>query len=119
MIVVSHVCAEIKNSWRSTWVSKSVFRLKQYDQDNYDVAIAYAGIPVDPDQYTYWHSTQTNGNITHLNNSRIDKLLEEGRQLFDPIERKQTYLDFQRYLLEESPAIFLSYPTVYNISKTD
>ncbi len=111
---------EIKNSWSEHLdLEVSISIENSIDQDNYDVAIAYAGIPVDPDQYTYWHSTQTNGNITHLNNSRIDKLLEEGRQLFDPIERKQTYLDFQRYLLEESPAIFLSYPTVYNISKTD
>ncbi len=109
---------DIKNAWsENLGIEVSISIENRIDPDNYDTAIAYAGIPTDPDQYNYWHSTQQSTNITHLNNSRIDKLLEEGRQLFDPIQRKQTYLDFQRYLLEESPAIFLSYPTVYNLSK--
>ena len=56
-------------------------------------------------------------NITHLNNSRIDKLLEQGRQTFDQQARKQIYYDFQKYLLEESPAIFIKFPTTYNISR--
>jgi len=43
--------------------------------------------------------------------------LEEGRQTFDTQERKRIYFDFQRYLLEESPAIFISYPTFYNITR--
>jgi peptide/nickel transport system substrate-binding protein len=56
-------------------------------------------------------------NLTKINNSRIDKLLEEGRQTFDLQKRKEIYFDFQKYLLEESPVIFLSYPTTYFISR--
>ncbi|MFA5795842.1 MAG: hypothetical protein WC885_01540, partial [Candidatus Shapirobacteria bacterium] len=75
------------------------------------------GIPADPDQYTFWHSTQEKTNITHLNNSRIDKLLEEGRLTFNLQDRKKIYLDFQKFLLEESPVIFISYPTIYSVSR--
>ena len=55
--------------------------------------------------------------ITKLNNPRIDKLLEEGRQTNDQIERKKIYQDFQTYLLEEVPAIFLYYPTTYTVTR--
>jgi peptide/nickel transport system substrate-binding protein len=87
------------------------------DLNNFDAILAFGQIPVDPDQFTYWHSTQSQTNVTKLNNPRIDKLLEEGRNSFDLIERKQIYQDFQRYLLEESPAIFLEFPTTYTISR--
>ncbi len=108
---------DIKSAWNSTLgITVSISIVGSFDTDNYDVILAYGGIPTDPDQYQFWHSTQKT-NITKENNSRIDKLLEEGRLTFDPVERKKIYLDFQRYLLEESPAIFLSYPTVYSISR--
>jgi ABC-type transport system substrate-binding protein len=61
----------------------------------------------DPDQYLFWHSTQTKTNLTQTNNPKIDKLLEEGRQTFDQQERKKIYQEFQKILLEECPAIFL------------
>lgn len=73
--------------------------------------------PLDPDQYTLWHSTQTGTNITKLNNSRIDKLLEDGRLELDRQERRKIYLDFQRFIVEESPAIFLYNPTLTTVTK--
>lgn len=109
----------IKDSWQKILNIKVEISIEnQLDSQNYQAVLAYGGIPHDPDQYPFWHSTQNKTNLTHLNNSRIDKLLEEGRQITDPIERKKIYYDFQRYLLEESPAIFLSYPTVYTITRT-
>lgn len=108
---------EIKSVWnQSLGVSATISIENQIDKKNYDVILAYADIPTDPDQYLFWHSTQSS-NITNLNNSRLDKLLEEGRTTFDNQERKRIYLDFQKFLLEESPAIFLSYPTVYTINR--
>lgn len=106
----------IKQAWDSILGLKTeITVVNQLDPDNYDVVLAYGNIPTDPDQYIFWHSTQLKTNITKLNNPKIDKLLEEGRQLFDQQERRRVYRDFQRTLLEESPAIFLSYPTTYNI----
>ena len=110
---------EIKNSWQSILnIRTGVSVENQINTNNFDVLLAYGSIPQDPDQYSFWHSTQQS-NITKLNNPKIDKLLEEGRQSFDIQERKQIYLEFQKSLLEESPAIFLYYPTTYSISKTN
>jgi len=109
---------KISTSWQEILGIKTTITIEDHiNTQNYDAVLAYSGIPSDPDQYSFWHSTQTETNITHLNNSRIDKLLEEGRVQTDMVERKTTYLDFQKFLLEESPAIFLSYPTSYKFSR--
>jgi ABC-type transport system substrate-binding protein len=114
-----NLAEEIKSSWETTFgVPISINIENQINLDNYDVLLTYGAITQDPDQYLFWHSTQTNTNITKLNNARIDKLLEEGRQQNDQIERKKIYQEFQTFLLEESPAVFLSYPTVYTITRS-
>lgn len=74
-------------------------------------------VPKDPDQYSIWHSTQASGNISNYTNQRIDKLLEDGRVELNLEERKRIYLDFQRFLLEDSPAAFLYYPKTYTITR--
>jgi peptide/nickel transport system substrate-binding protein len=112
------VAEEIKKSWQdSLGITVSISIENQINLDDYDTLLTYGAITKDPDQYLFWHSTQTNTNITKLNNPRIDKLLEEGRQTTDQIERKKIYQEFQTYLLEESPAVFLYYPTVYTINR--
>lgn len=83
----------------------------------YQALLAVFDVPDDPDQYSIWHSTQTRTNLSRYSNPRIDKLLEDGRTEIDTQTRKQTYFDFQRYLVEDSPAIFLYYPTLYNIER--
>lgn len=111
----------IKQAWEKI-LSIKVDVLSSVNQSvnlaEYDAILAYGSILIDPDQFSFWHSTQTQqNNITHLNNPRIDKLLEEGRNTFDLIERNKIYQDFQRYLLEESPAIFLEFPVTYTINR--
>jgi peptide/nickel transport system substrate-binding protein len=109
---------EIKKNWQEILnIKTNIVIENRINQDNYDVILSYGGIPIDPDQYHFWHSTQKETNLTKINNSRIDKLLEEGRQTFDLQKRKEIYFDFQKYLLEESPVVFLSYPTTYFISR--
>jgi len=84
---------------------------------NFQAFLATVDIPKDPDQYSLWHSTQTGTNISKYNNPRIDKLLEDGRTELDQETRKKIYIDFQRFLIEDSPAIFLYHPTFYTISR--
>ncbi len=43
-------------------------------------------------------------------NSNADKLLEESRQILDPIERTKKYEDFEKILVEDAPAVFLYSP---------
>lgn len=113
------VAEDIKKSWESVLGLKTnISIINQIDTDNFDAILTYGSIPHDPDQYLFWHSTQIGkSNLTKLNDSRIDKLLEDGRFAIDQIERKSIYQDFQKYLLEESPAIFLSYPNTYTITR--
>ncbi len=85
--------------------------------NDYDIFLSKTIIPTDPDQYSFWHSTQTNTNITSISNPLIDRLLEDGRQTVNNQERKSIYAEFQKTLLEESPVIFLYYPTIYSISR--
>lgn len=73
-------------------------------------------VPNDPDQYVLWHSS-TEQNITKFNNMRIDKLLEDGRKTTNLDERKKIYTDFQKYLLDESPATFLYFPYEYELRR--
>src|SRR3989344_3430606 len=70
----------------------------------------------DPDQYTLWHTGQS-GNITNYRNLRIDKLLEDGRRIYDKEERRKIYADFQKYLLDDMPVIFLYFPYTYSLSR--
>lgn len=72
--------------------------------EGYQLFLTTFNIPVDPDQYAYWHSTQTT-NVSHLSNEKLDKLLEDGRTTLDQNERKQIYTEFQRVFAEELPAI--------------
>jgi peptide/nickel transport system substrate-binding protein len=83
--------------------------------DNFQVLLVAQAIPLDPDQYNLWHSTREATNLTRLNNPRIDKLLEDGRKTYDLQSRIKIYLDFQKYLVEESPVAFLFYPESYTI----
>lgn len=106
---------KIKAAWDKLGITTEV-RVINFPPADYQALLAVHQIPPDPDQYTLWHSTQGT-NITKLQNPKIDKLLEDGRKTQDLFERKEIYQDFQRFLLEESPAAFLFYQTTSTISR--
>ncbi|MFH1601848.1 MAG: ABC transporter substrate-binding protein [Candidatus Shapirobacteria bacterium] len=109
---------KIKDNWEKELGIKVNLLISPYisDKENFDIILGYGLIPSDPDQYPFWHSNEA-GNITGFSNPRIDKLLEDGRATLNKDERKNIYHDFQRYLLEELPAIFLFHPTTYQICR--
>ncbi|MCL4419247.1 ABC transporter substrate-binding protein [Patescibacteria group bacterium] len=106
----------ISKSWQEAGVNVNLQVISQVPSD-FQAFLAIYDIPDDPDQYSMWHSTQTVTNITHYQNPRIDKLLEDGRSEINIDARKKIYLDFQRFLVEDSPAAFLYYPTNFTISR--
>lgn len=107
---------EIAQSWQEVLpVSVGVKSVNSIEPDFQAILVAQE-IPLDPDQHVLWHSTQSN-NITHFSDLRVDKLLEDGRQISDLKKRKEIYQDFQRFIVEETPAVFLSHPMVYTISR--
>jgi peptide/nickel transport system substrate-binding protein len=106
----------VAKDWQAVGVNVNLQVISNVPTD-YQAFMAIFDIPDDPDQYSIWHSTKTATNITHYQNPRIDKLLEDGRSTINIEDRKKIYLDFQRFLVEDSPAAFLYYPTTYTISR--
>lgn len=109
------VARVIKDSWEKAGMVVNVVSADMPPSD-YDAFLAYLDLPVDPDQYTLWHSTQT-GNISRYKSPKVDKLLEEGRREINPEARLEIYADFQKAITEDAPAAFLFYPKLYTISR--
>lgn len=106
----------ISNDWKDVGITSEVL-VSSVIPDDFDAFLAIFDVPYDPDQYSIWHSTQNVSNISRYKNPRIDKLLEDGRSVIDKEERKKIYIDFQRFIVEDSPAAFLYHPLTYNISR--
>jgi len=82
------------------------------DTTNFQTLLIGQAAPTDPDQYYLWHSDQSS-NFSRYRNTRIDSLLEKGRQVADRNERLAIYQEFQQFFLEDAPAIFLRHLTSY------
>jgi len=106
----------IAKNWSSLGIPTEV-KVENSLSSSYQILVSAQDIPPDPDQYPFWHSTQTVSNITHYANVKIDKLLEDGRQESDKEQRGKIYADFQRRLVDDAPAFFLYYPTLYTIAR--
>ncbi len=105
----------IKKSWEKLGIKVQI-RVVSETPKEFQAFLASRQIPPDPDQYSLWHSTQES-NLTRFQSPKVDKLLEDGRVEIDQEKRKEIYLDFQRFLVEECPAIFLFHPKVWTVSR--
>lgn len=85
--------------------------------DRFQVFLGDFAVSKDPDQYTLWHSFQTNNISSYNDDKRIDKLLEDGRQTVNMADRVRIYADFQKYLLDGQPATFLYFPYNYTVTR--
>jgi peptide/nickel transport system substrate-binding protein len=110
------IAEKIAADWKKVGVDTTVQVASSIPSD-YQAYLAIYDAPSDPDQYATWHSTQEETNITNYKNPRVDKLLEDGRQELDQEKRKAFYLDFQRFLLEDSPLIILNHPATFSIER--
>lgn len=86
-------------------------------QPEFDFMLAYLNIPQDPDQYYYWHSTQSLAKLIGYKNLKVDKLLETGRSTYKIADRKVSYVDMQKTLSDDPPALFLFYPYSYTVKR--
>lgn len=100
-------------AWRSIGIN-AVLRVESGIPQQFQALLITQSIPSDPDQYFLWHETQKGTNLAQYDQKRVDKDLEEGRRLIKEDDRKQAYLDFQKVLLEDSPATFIYFPK-YNV----
>ena len=111
-----NIAQKIADSWSSLGKQTSV-KVVNAVPDDFEILLTAQELPIDPDQYSFWHSTQTQSNKTGYVNVKIDKLLEDGRQELNQEKRKKLYIDFQKRLVEDAPAIFLYYPKTYTITR--
>ena len=106
----------IVDAWNKIGVNSRV-KVDSTIPADFQILLRSLPIPPDPDQYLYWQSTQENTNISNYSSPKIDKLLEDGRKTLDIDARKKIYSDFQFYLVDDAPAIFLYYPKLYTIKR--
>lgn len=106
---------KISESWKKIGIKSEIETVNSLPS-SFQIFLGEFSVSKDPDQYTLWHSGQSN-NITNYKSLRIDKLLEDGRQTVDFEKRDKIYADFQKYLLDDSPATFLFLPYNYTVGK--
>lgn len=110
---LADVGKSIADAWKSLGFDAKL-RVESGIPQNFQALLITQSIPIDPDQYFLWHTTQEKTNLTKYDSKRADKDLEDGRKLIKEDERKAKYFDFQKTLLEDAPAAFLYFPK-YNI----
>ena len=80
---------------------------------NYQALLFGEVLEADPDPFAFWHSSQKRDpglNLSLYDNKKVDKLLEEARQILDPETREKKYKEFQELLINDLPAVFLYSP---------
>lgn len=107
---------EDKDKCKNVQISTNIKISNFPDTSNFQVILINQTSPPDPDQYYLWHSAQSS-NFLHYKNTRIDSLLEKGRVTPDKNERRALYQEFQQFLLEDAPAIFLRHIETYDIKR--
>ncbi len=79
-------------------------------------------VGADPDPYSFWHSSEKKDpglNLSLFGDDTSDKLITDGRMQFDNEKRTQDYIDLQKIIAKEIPAIFLYSPSyIYPVSKS-
>ena len=93
--------------WVIEWAS---FVNRFIKTGDFDVVVLGWSLSLDPDQYNIWHSSQQGPgqfNFLGYSNKNVDKLLELGRKELNVSKREKIYHEFSKYLLEDSPIIYL------------
>lgn len=77
---------------------------------NFDILLFSENTGADPDPFSFWHSSQSRDpglNLSGFSNAQADQLLTSARQTNDVNARAQSYLQFQKIIADEIPAIFI------------
>lgn len=107
---------EVKKNWEGALGIMVEIAVINVIPEDFQALLTAQEVSADPDQYALWHSTQSQ-NFIHYKSPRVDKILEDARKESDLVKRKELYADFQKFLLEDCPVIFLYHPEVYTIKR--
>jgi len=87
--------------------------LEQIDKRSFEAILLGWNMSRDPDLYDIWHSSKTRKgeyNFIGYKNAEVDRLLVEGRRIFNIEKRKIIYYRIHAILAEEQPYAFLYVP---------
>ena len=80
------------------------------NKKKFDAVLMGWFLPRDPDCYDIWHSSRTREgefNFIGYKNDEVDRLLEEGRRIFDQKARADIYNSIHALINADSPCLFL------------
>lgn len=111
----------LREDWQAIGVRVEVKVLSQADlQQNvvrpreYEALLFGQGSMLDPDPYSFWHSSQKTDpglNLAFYENKEVDGLLADAREMTDVAKRREAYQKFQEIISLEHPAVFLYSPS--------
>lgn len=113
------VAEAISSAWQELGIKTDLNIVSKNDLNkavsskNFTAMIYSWSVGMDPDPYVMWHSSQSGErgqNITGYKNEKIDKLLEDGRLTNNIQLREKNYIEFQKIITQDVPAIFLYSP---------
>lgn len=81
---------------------------------DYDLLLTGESLGYNLDTYSYWHSSQADGNGLNLSNYKsfaADSLIEKIRKTFDQDEKEELLKDLAEEISEDVPAIFMYRPS--------
>jgi peptide/nickel transport system substrate-binding protein len=119
----------IKKQWEELGIKVNISNLELSDiQQNFIKPREYQALLFgqeyfgnDPDPYHFWHSTEKHdpgNNIAVFGDDKLDKLLQEVREIHNIEEKEAKYHEIQKIIAEEVPAHYLySVNYVYIINK--
>jgi len=88
---------------------------------NYETVIFGQVLSLNPDPFSFWHSSQKNDpglNLALYDNNSVDSILESIRQEDDVEKRLKLYKEFEDQICKDLPAIFLYSPKYLYLLKS-
>lgn len=110
---------EIKRQWEAIGAAVILETLplpelqRAIKERNYDALLFGEVLALDPDPFSFWHSSQKRDpglNLALYDNKDADKLLEDTRLTLDRSARLSKYDELQKIIANDIPAVFLYSP---------
>ena len=114
------VASFLQKSWKKIGVTANlqIIPISQIEKEviphrNYDAILFGEMTNQDPDLFSFWHSSQVifpGLNLSAYRNTKVDRLLEEVRQISNKDKRNTDLKQIKEILMKDKPAIFLYNP---------
>ena len=121
------IAEQIQKNWQNLGIKAAIklanpdtFQKDILNTRDYEVLLYGEVSGIDPDPYPFWHSSQISApglNLSLFANAKADDLLTKARQTTESEKRANYYVEFQKIMATEMPAIFLFNPT-YTYAQT-